>query len=349
MQIERDASGQSRIAPPKTVDEAKAQEIEQRMQQLAEALEDRLRESAEASPAVSSDRSDQDLADSVNRALREAEFDSMGFEPHERAAFERFKALEQSTAKEVREMIKQLLPILPKKFHSKPEQWFRSGKSLDIRRLMRREPVGQIDFYERRSLVPGVDPKLFVQLVIDRSGSMFPQKMPEAIRTAIFWGMICQQLGIPFAVKFFDDTYCRVKDYHEPYDGVRNRVKPNMVLLAEATGGSTNMGAPLSVAFEEMKAAKKRYPSAMGAVFVISDAGANAGLTGEPLRALVRRMQQEFLVGAFILTDNERDLKHNRYYFGDTNVVAPDHFADLPRESFRILKETIVQFAKKCS
>jgi hypothetical protein len=349
MKLQQDSSGNTRMTPAKGTPEEQAASIENRMRELADSLESHLKSSVAFDQNKPAEPTDQQLQDRIDAALRDAEFNSMGFEPFERQAYDRFKWLEKSMEKEAREMIRSLLPILPKKYHQVPDQWFRSGKHQNIRRLMRREPVGQADFHERKKLVPGVDPKLFVQLVIDRSGSMFPHNMPEAIRTAIFWGKVCHELGVPFAVKFFDDTYCRVKDYREPYDGVRNRVKPNMILLSEAHGGATNMGAPLSVAYQEMLEAKKRYPNSMGAVFVISDAGANSGLTGEALRALIRRMQQEFLVGAFILTQSENDRQLNRYYFGNDNVVAPDHFADLPKESFRILRKTIIEFAKKFS
>lgn len=170
--------------------------------------------------------------------------------------------------------------------------------------------------------------------------------MPEALKTGYFWGRVVDALGIPFAIKFFNRA-CHVKDYHQPYGDRKQRVKPNIVLLSQAIGGSTNMGALLSVAFEEMKAAKHRYPNSMGAVFIISDSGANTGLTGEPLRALVRRMQEEFLVGAFVLSDQQEDVDMNRYY--SVQYCFPDHFADLPRESFSILRKTIINFARKFS
>ena len=349
MKLSQNQNGNSQLSPSRGPSEEEAQKIENRIQELANSLESHLKSNWASNQSSSSNPTESEIQARVNAALREAEINSMGFEPHEARAYDRFKLLEKAMEKEAREMIRSLLPILPKKYHQAPDQWFRSGRHFEIKRMMRREPVGQIDFYERKKLVPGVDPKLFVQLIIDRSGSMFPNNMPEAIKTAIFWGKICHELAIPFSVKFFDDTYCRVKDYKQPYDGARNRVKPNMILLAEASGGGTNMGAPLSVAYQEMQEARKAYPNSMGAVFVISDAGANAGLTGESLRALIRRMQQDFLVGAFILTTQERERQLNRYYFGSENVVAPNSFSDLPRESFQILKKTIVQFAKKFS
>ena len=84
----------------------------------------------------------------------------------------------------------------------------------------------------------------------------------------------------------------------------------------------------------------------MGAAFVITDSGANSGLTGDPLRALIARMQEEFVVGAFILSGHFEDAKISRWYFGEPNVIAPDNFTLLPRESFRVLRSTILRFAR---
>lgn len=349
VQMERNpSSGARQMRPSQAPSEKEATSIEARMQALAEQLERRIKEAADRTETPNaSELSDQQIQQSIQAALRESELAAMGFEPHERAAYDRFKILEAAMKVQTTEMVRKLLPILPKKYNHGPDHWFRSGKRFDIKRLMRQEPSGKYDFYERKKLIPGVDPKLFVQLIIDRSGSMYPDKMPEALKTAIFWGKVCSDLGVPFAIKFFDNTFCRVKDYTQPYEGMRNRVKPDLILLAERSGGATNMGAPLSVAFEEMKLARKKFPRSMGAVFVISDAGANAGLTGEPLRALVRRMQEEFVVGAFILSSHPGDITLNHYYFGEENVVAPDNFADLPQESFHILKRTITTFAKR--
>ena len=269
-----------------------------------------------------------------------------GFGQEERQHYLRFKELEGAMGGMIANFMRVLAEHLPKKEELEHGGEFYTGSRLNHDSIVRRAPVKDYKIYQRREVVPSQEPRMFVQLLIDNSGSMSGQKMEESLKTAIFWARVLKEFNIPFSVKLFGERVVEIMRFEHDYDLPRHRIKPRLVQLADASGGSTNIGEPLEMAQAEMKLARRRYPDCFGAVFVISDSGANRGKVGADLKSLIETMQKESLVMNFILTQTQDEVNEARAYFGNKNVVAPASFKDLPAAAFRVLRVTMDRVLK---
>jgi hypothetical protein len=111
--------------------------------------------------------------------------------------------------------------------------------------------------------------------------------------------------------------------------------------------GGTDIGDPLIRANEEMLAERRRYKNSLGAIFVLSDSGANSGLTGDSLKAKVDEVREHFVVSNFILTKSRGEVREAKAIFGDEHVVAPSDFKELCPETIRVLRGTLDGFRKR--
>lgn len=275
------------------------------------------------------------------------EMEEFGFSPHEARLYQQFKALEASMAGHVRNFIRSLEEHLPRLDTSFYQGEYYSGSRLNKKAVLRRAPLEDYRIYQRRALSPHGDPRLFVTLIIDNSGSMEGQKMEESLKTAVFWGRVLKEFQIPFAIKIFDQSSKDIKSFREDYDSPSTGIKSRMMRSCTANGPRTNIGQPLVETEESLFEERKLFPNSMSAIFVISDSGANVGLVGDALKEQIRKMQQDSLVMNFILSQNPDELAQAQGYFGEENVVAPQRFEELPQEAFRALRMVLQNYAKR--
>lgn len=284
------------------------------------------------------------------KEIRERDMRNAGFDPNqadEQELYDKYKALEQSTLSYVSPFIKSLAPLLPKERELRFEGMHYSGSRVDFREIPRRVPVKDYKIHQRPTLEESPRPQMYIELLIDNSGSMSGQKMEETLKAAIFWAKVLKTFEIPFAIKLFGTSVISIKELHQDFDDPRERIKPHLLRNATASMEGTDIGTPLKVAYDEMIAERRRFKDSLGAIFVLSDSGANSGLTGAALKSLVEEIQRSFMVSNFILTTDSGEVAGAREIFGERDVVAPSDFTQLCPESIRVLRGTLDDFRRR--
>jgi len=310
------------------VEQSTSQEAEETERQARQIEEQKIREREEA-----------------ERLRQEREMEKYGFKPEETEDYQKFKELENAMRSQVENFIKILDKYLPKKEEYKYAGEFHTGKKIDFKKLTKKVPVGKSDFFQRREIKESTEAKLYVTLVIDNSGSMSGQKMAESLKTAIFFARVLKRFEIPFAIKFFGDHVERAKEFDEDYDDPRKRIKPKIVTLSDASGQHTDISEPLLMTETEMAQAKREFSGSSGAIFVISDGGANRGRVGDELKNYIEQLQKTYMINAFGLgAGAANELKG---YFGEQNTVAVDDFQELPNEAFKVLRVALERILKR--
>lgn len=321
--------------PPEEIEQ-----ISEKIQALAEADQaEETQAQSEARAAQLQEQREQPARDKREREL--AEMKKAGFEEDEAQLYMRFLDFEGAMKSRIEAFIKSLHRYLPKKEEFIQEGEYFTGNTVDRRAIARRIPTGDLRIYQRPEVIESDEPRMFVKLIIDNSGSMAGKKMEESLKTAIFWGRVLKRFHIPFSITFFGSHTTDIMKFGQDYDDARYRVKPRLLTEGTAEGGWTDLGAPLTTAKNEMAAAKRRFPQCHGAIFVISDSGANRGLIGQPLQLLIKELQRSYTVMNFILSSERSEIHDARSYFGDSNVVAPKSFSHLPDEAFSVLRITL--------
>jgi uncharacterized protein YegL len=321
-------------------------------QEIAEAIKDLERELTKVQEAEDAEaaRQNAERAQQLAKEVREQEMKNEGFDPNqedEHALYDRYKQLEVSTAGYVKPFIDSLRPLLPKNRSLSFQGHHFTGPKIDFREVPRRVPVKDYQIHQRPVVVESPQPRMYIELLIDNSGSMEGEKMEETLRSAIFWGRVLKTFDIPFAIKLFGTSVITIKDFDQEFDDPRHRIKPALLRAATASMGGTDIGEPLIRAHEEMLAERTRYKSSLGAIFVLSDSGANRGLTGSSLKAKVDEVREHFVVSNFILTSSSAEVSEAKSIFGDEHVVAPSDFRELCPETIRVLRGTLDGFRKR--
>lgn len=278
------------------------------------------------------------------------EMEKAGFDPEtEREKYRLYKALEDSMYANIRNFRQAIEKVMPRKGEARYEGGYFSGSKFDRRDIVRKAPLGDERFHLRQIERPTGAPRLFIGLVVDNSGSMGP-KMDQARKTMIFFAEVCKQMGIPFMGVAFGDDAEVIKTFREDFDSPADRIKPKIIDSTDANGGSTNLHAGIEVVIEEMNDARRQYSDSHGLIFVITDGGANRGLTGEALRDYVEENRGRLTFKAFGLSsgDHERQSiqEYLNLYFGESNCAYPEGFKDLPDEAFRLLRINLMQFQR---
>ncbi len=330
-----------RKAPSQKDIQKTAEEIEQFNEQM-----DQQQAQAEEQATEQQQASEQQRTEQARKEMEKVEMQRNGFDESEKDLYFRFKELENSMQQRIVNFMKIMDRYLPKHETYEYGGEHYTGTKLNKRTIPKRAPLKDYRIFERRETIESNEPRMFVELLIDNSGSMAGQKMEESLKTAIFWARVLKRFEIPFAIKFFGDHTEEIMKLSDDYDDPKKKIKPKLVANADASGGSTDMGDSLIKADQEMTASKRKFAGSYGAVFVVSDSGANAGMVGQPLKDYIEGMQKKYLVMNFILTHNPSEVAGAKAIFGESNVVAPANFEDLPEESFRILRVTLERILK---
>jgi hypothetical protein len=319
---------------------------------LKQAIDDLEKQLAEAQAREDAQAEQQRKEDAARLAkeIRDNQMRLDGFTPdlvEDEALFDRYKECERSTASYVAPFVKSLSALLPKERQLAFEGNFYSGKKLDTREIPRRAPVKDYKIHKRPVVEESPRPKMFIELLIDNTGSMAGQKMEETVRAAVFWGRVLEVFEIPFSIKLFGTSVVSIKDFDEDIDDPRNRIKYKLMKYANASMGSTDIGQALQAAKQEMLEKRRIYKDSLGAIFLLSDSGANTGLTGDALAREALDIAQRYALTNFILTNNQREIDEAKKIFGEKNVVAPQDFNNLCPESIRVLRGTLDAFRRK--
>jgi len=327
------------------IDQADNQEVESAKAEVEQFQkeEDQRKEEQEGEQEELDEEERKRQEEEIRAQKEEREMRELGFAPGEAENFRRFKRLESSMRPVIENFTRVLYRYLPKKETYEYGGEFYSGSQIDFDKISRKVPIGDYRIFKRRETVESTEAKMYVTLLIDNSGSMAGEKMEESLKTTIFFARVLKRFEIPFAVKFFGDHVEDVKNFDDDYDNPRTRIKPKLVELSDASGGSTNLSDPLEESFEEMTGARRKFPESFGAIFVISDGGANSGLTGEALKNLIRENQKGMIIQGFGLGAEGQALSG---YFGEKNFVNPETFKKLPTAAFRILRVTLQRILK---
>lgn len=273
-----------------------------------------------------------------------------GFDENERDKFLLYQTLEDSMYSNVRNFKQAIEKVIPRRKEPIYEGGYFSGPKFDRRDLVRKAPLGNEQFHMRQVERPTGEPRLFVGLIVDNSGSMSGIKMEQARKTMVFFAKVCKDMGIPFMASAFGDDAEVIKQFKQDFDNPADKIKPKIIDATDARGGSTNMHAGLEVTIEAMNEQRRRLRDSHGLVFVITDGGANAGLTGDALKTYVEENRGRLTFKAFGLSgsDYERNSiqTYLNDYFGDSNCAYPQGFEDLPDEAFRVLRVNLMQFQR---
>ena len=176
---------------------------------------------------------------------------------------------------------------------------------------------------------------------------MHGQKMDESVKTAIFLARVLERFGIPFAIKYFGSQVKSIMEFGDDYDDAKKKIKPRLLREGNASDGSTDMGTPITQAVGDLTQGRRKYAGCHGAIFVISDSGANAGtLVGPALAEYIQEQQKSFTIINFLLSGNASEIADAKALFGELNTIIASDFSKLPEAAFqglRIVMERVLR------
>lgn len=287
----------------------------------------------------------------LEQARREKlEMEKAGFNDSERDKFLLYQSLEDSMYSYVRIFKQAIEKVIPRRREPVYEGGYFSGPKFDKRDLVRKVPLGDQQFHMRQVERPTGEPRLFIGLLVDNSGSMGGKKMEQARKTMIFFAKVCKDMGIPFMGAAFGNDAEVIKSFRQDFDNPAEKIKPKIIDATNADGGGTNLHAGMEVTIEAMNEQRRRLRDSHGLIFVITDGEANAGLTGDALKNYVEENRGRLTFKGFGLSGSDHERAsiqtYLNHYFGESNCAYPQGFDDLPDAAFRVLRINLMQFQR---
>ena len=277
-------------------------------------------------------------AEELKRQKKQTEMLRNGFKEDEESQFDDFITVRNSIVGLKNNFMRNLQGILPREILKDFGGEYHSGPRINIGKLVKRAPVRDARFYERRSEERVGDPLLNVELIVDNSASMDGIKMHEARRATLLTLEVLSDLGLPSCVKRFASSFDWIQNRKQDYAAGKSRIKPRVISSLNADGGGTNISEPLEESKDSITAFKLRHPKTLCLVVVITDGGANSGKTGGELKQLVEDTQRQAIVVNINLSGSASEIKKSKDYFGERNVVVCDSASELPDALIRVLK-----------
>lgn len=278
------------------------------------------------------------------------EMEKAGFDENERDKFLLYQALEDSMHSQVRNFKQAIEKVIPRKKEGVYEGGFFSGPKFDKTDLVKKAPLGNEQFWQRQVERAIGEPRLFIGLVVDNSGSMAGKKIEEARKTIIFFAKVCRDMGVPFMGTAFGTNAEVIKEFKQDFDNPKERIKPKIIDATNASASSTNIHAGIEVTIEAMNNQRRLIKDSHGLIFVLTDGGANRGKTGEELKNYIEENRGKLTFKGFGLSGNSSERSqvqsYLNYYFGESNCAYPQGFEDLPDEAFRVLRINLMQFQR---
>lgn len=334
---------------PNTPNQKQVKEGRQEAQKAIERT-DREDKAEQQQEAAAQQQLESQIVRNEAKRREKLEMQKAGFREDERSNFLLYQQLEDSMYSHVQRFVKSMEQIIPRRKESVWGGEHFSGAKVNRRELVRRAPVGDERFHMRVESAATGTPRLFVGLLVDKSGSMRGKKMEEARKTAIFFSKVCREMGIPFMGTSFGSRAEIFKTFRQDFDNPAERIKPKLIEATEANAGSTNLYDGLDKTIEAMNQERRIVSDAQGLIFVITDGQANAGKTGTDLRNFIEERRGRLHFKAFGLSENEGErqqiIEYLNNYFGDSNCAFPRTFENLPDDAYRILRISLTQFQK---
>lgn len=337
--------------------EVKPQMVDEKAQKQAELdYKEALQEvEAEEQAEFEREEAERQVRGSIQRQIDEArreklEMEKAGFDEDDRVKFLLYQSLEDSMYSKVRNFKQAIEKVIPRRKEPTYEGGYFSGPKYDKRDVIRKAPLGDQRFHTRQVESPTGEPRLFIGLLVDNSGSMSGQKMEQARKTMIFFARVCKEMGIPFMAAAFGDDAEVIKQFRQDFDDRSQKIKPKIIDATEANGGITNLHAGIKVTIEAMNEQRRRLRDSHGLIFVITDGGANAGLTGDDLQNYIGENRGRLTFKGFGLSNSDKERtqiqSYLNQYFGESNCAYPENFENLPDEAFRLLRINLMQFQR---
>lgn len=342
MKLEKNKKTGEYEMKPKTCSEKEKEQGKEEFEKAAEKV-DREDEQQQAREEEERRLQEEILAKLSLKRQEEMEMEKAGFDPKDREKFLLYQDLENSMYSQVRIFRQAIEKVIPRKKEGIYEGGFFSGPKFDKRDLVRKAPLGNEQFHMREMERPTGEPRLFVGLVVDNSGSMAGHKMEETRKTVIFFAKVCRDMGIPFMVSAFGSNAEVIKQFKQDFDNPAEKIKPKIIDSTNASAPSTNLYSGIEVTIKAMNEERRRLRDSHGLIFVITDGGANAGLTGQELINYIEENRGRLTFKSFGFPGTETFLNQ---CFGESNCVYPKGFEDLPGEAFRLLRTTLIQFQR---
>lgn len=342
MKMEKNKKTGEYEVKPKLADQKTEDKAEEEFKEATDQVEKE--EQDEWAKEEAAKREQEEALKRLEKERREKlEMEKAGFDENEREKFLLYQSLEDAMSAYVRNFRQAIEKVIPRKKEGVYEGGFFSGPKFDRRDVVRKAPLGNEQFHMRQVERPIGEPRLFIGLLIDNSGSMGGKKMEEARKTVIFFSKVCKDMGIPFMTGAFGDNAEVIKQFRQDFDSPAEKIKPKIIDATEANAPSTNLHAGLEITIEKMNEERRKLRDSHGLIFVITDGGANAGLTGDELSNYIEENRGRLTFKAFGFPGTETFLNE---YFGESNCVYPKGFEDLPDEAFRVLRVSLMQFQK---
>ncbi len=349
MKLERNKKTGEYEIRPQTVDEKAQKQAEHDYKEALSEVE--AEEQAEYEREEAERRHQEGLLKQLEQARKEKiEMEKAGFNEDEQDKYLLYQSLEDAMYSYVRNFKQAIGRIIPRRKEPIYEGGYFNGSKLDRRELIRKAPLGDEQFHMRQVEKPTGEPRLFIGLLIDNSGSMQGRKMEEARKATIFFARVCKDMGIPFMATAFGDKAEVIKEFRQDFDDRSQRIKPKLIEATEALGGSTNLHAGIKMTIEAMNEQRRRLRDSHGLILVITDGEANKGLSGDALGDYIKENQGRLTFKGFGLSAGEQErAKIQTYlnlYFGESNCAYPENFEDLPDEAFRLLRINLIQLQR---
>ena len=322
--------------------EAPAEEDGQRAQN---ALTEALGEAAKKEEAEKMARAKAEEAAAAEKRRKEAEAQKKremiqaGFKEHEGDLYRTYKELEDAMAQKAATFATALRPYLPKIEEYPYSGEHPSGNRLALPDLGRKIATGDYRLFERRNAQKSDRPALVVKVLIDITVSMSTEALAESLKTGIFFAKQCEIFQVPLAIEFFGEEIVPIKSYDVPFERFGSHAKAEMMRKGVATHNSTDIGTPLVATYGEMLRFQKESPQTQGAILMISDGSANAGLVGNALKSKIQEINSRFPIINFFLSGDPFHIAETQNIFGKTNVVATSDFHTLPDRAFIALRD----------
>ena len=350
MKLEKNKQTGEWEAVPQMTDAKQQKQAQEKYQEALQQVE--TEETAEAQRIAELQRQEEERQRKLREEQREKiEMLKNGFDPEtEREKYRLYRDLEESMRAQIYNFRKAMETVVPRHKEPNYEGPYFGGKRIDKRELVRKVPIKSEQFWQRQAETPTGEPRLFIGLCVDNSGSMSGIKMEQARKTTIFFSCVCQNMGIPFMMTAFGDGAETVKELRQDFDDPSKKIKPRLIDATDASDGSTNLHAGLELTIKAMNEERRHLRDSHGLIFVITDGGANAGKTGRTLKQYIEENKGRLTFKAFGLSGSQGERTSIQtqldQYFGDSNCAFPETFEDLPNDAFTLLRKNMAQFQR---
>jgi len=334
------ATGEYEIIP-QIADERTISRAEEELKKALKKIEEEEKKQAERDTKAGNKPSrDQERQ---AKLLEKRRMEEAGFTERERKQFLLYQDLEDSIRPHVKSFIELIDKIMPRKNEPTYENGYFTGPRFDRRDLVRKAPLGDEQFFMRQIERPTGEPaRLFIGLLTDNSSSMSGINIENARKINIFFAKVCKDLGIPFMAVSFGARAHVIKKFDQNFDSPTEKIKPRLLDATKANEGSTNIHEGIEIILTDMNEFRKKLRESHGLIFVISDGGANAGITGLELQNYIEEKKGKLTFKGFGL--GGKGILD--YYFGAANCTYPDGIEDLPNKAYLVLRATLIQFQR---